>query len=888
MDNNIKQFKDVFPTLTLNDKLSRIADFLSVFKVCLNKEKRLLTIYVSSHQWIHKAHLHKLERLIAGQLFNGMNMQVRIDERFELSRQYTPQTFFENYKNSMKYELQEKSPVLAHIFDAAKFEISDLEIVISINNHGLFTDADKTLAEFVERVFRERALFDMHCRIESLKEKKSPSAVYDDIPRPVIKESRAESEMDKKKPDSFKEKSAGEREEKAEHKKRASDNPDIIFGNDIKEDAILISEVDESSGNVVLNGEIIFTDARELRNGKVLFMFNITDYTDSICVKMFLEPDKHEELAPLLKKGSCIKVKGRAALDTYMNEISVTFVNSIKKIAPFKEVRKDDCDMKRIELHCHSKMSDMDGVADAAALVKRAYEWGHPAIAITDHGVVQAFPEANHAMEDIDRKYRSNYAKEHPELSNDELKKISAPFKVIYGCEIYIVDDTKKPVKNPKGQSLDDSFVVFDLETTGFSPESSKIIEIGAVKVCGGKIVGRFSTFVNPKIPIPLRIEQLTGINDSMVMDYRTIDMILPEFLEFCEDSVLVAHNADFDYSFIKKNAADLGSDYEKTVVDTVSLSRFLIPRLSRFKLDTVAKHLCVYLGSHHRAVDDAEATAGIFIKLCEMLSEKDITDLDMLNEKGILAVDAIRHLHSNHAVVLVKNEVGRVNLYRLISESHLKYFYRHPIVPKSVFEKYREGLILGTACASGELYSAIVRGSSGQEISSIVEFYDYLEIQPVGNSSFLIKDERTESVVCEDDLRKINKKIIALGEEFNKPVVATGDVHFLDPDDEIYRRIIMCGQGFSDADEQAPLYLHTTKEMLEEFSYLSEEKRNEVVIKNPQLIADMCEKISPIRKGKFPPVIENSDRDLRKICYKEAERIYGKKLRNVVTERLE
>lgn len=897
MEDTAKKLKDAFPNLVLNQKLSRIADIINIRKVCLNKHEHVLNIYVESHQWIHRAHLDKLEILIKKQLFDEYRIDVIIHEKFLLSTQYTPKAFFDDYKQSMVYELDKKSPIAAHIFNDATVTFDDSEAVLLIRGCGLFENIGSSLLDFLEESLRKKGGFDVKCRLSYSEETKDRDYIeednllrskIDDIVSHALfrNEEEAGAVVEKKAEADDKEKKSDEN--KSVSKKQENVDSDIIYGNDIKDEAMPIDSIDESSGIVVIRGEVLSVEMKELRNGKTLFIFAITDYMDSISVKMFLEPEKAADLSKELKKGESIKLKGRVALDSFLHETVITHVFAIKKIKPFKEKRADNSFEKRIELHCHSKMSDMDGVTDAAALVKRAYEWGHSAIALTDHGVVQAFPEANHAVEAIDAKFRDEYKASHPDATRDELKKISAPFKVIYGCEIYIVDDTKKLVENPKGQSLDDTYVVFDLETTGFSPDSSKIIEIGAVKVEGRKIVDRFSTFVNPRVPIPLRIEQLTGINDSMVENSRTIEEILPEFKEFCGDAVLVAHNAGFDCSFIKKNADELGLEFEATVVDTVSLSRYLLPRLSRFKLDTIAKHLGVHLGNHHRAVDDAEATANIFLKLCKLLDEQDINGLDELNEKAVLSTDAVRHLHSNHAVVLVKNETGRVNLYRIISQSHLKYFYRHPLVPRSLFDQYREGLILGTACASGELHSALVRGASGQVISSIVDYYDYLEIQPVGNSEFLVKDERTESIMSDDDLRKINKKIVRLGEEFNKPVVATGDVHFMDPSDEIYRRIIMFGQGFADADDQAPLYLHTTQEMLDEFSYLGAEKAREVVIENPRKISDMCEKISPIREGKYPPVIENSDKDLRDICYKKAHEIYGEELPKIVTDRLE
>ena len=370
----------------------------------------------------------------------------------------------------------------------------------------------------------------------------------------------------------------------------------------------------------------------------------------------------------------------------------------IKKITDFRTGRQDTSPVKRVELHCHTKMSDMDGVTDAARLVQRAYEWGHPAIAITDHGVVQSFPEANHAIEAIDGAYRKKYQAEHPDATKDELKKVSAPFKVIYGMEAYLVDDLKDIVVNSKGQDIHGSYVVFDIETTGFSPVVNKIIEIGAVRVENGAIVDKFSTFVNPKVPIPFRIENLTGINDNMVLDAPDIETVLPKFLEFSEGAVMVAHNASFDMSFIEHNCVLQGIEREFTTADTVAMARFLLPGLNRFKLDTVAKAVGVSLENHHRAVDDAGCTAEIFVKFVKMLEERNILTLDDLNAQGKVSEEAVRKLPSYHAIILAKNETGRVNLYRLVSESHLKYYNRRPKLPKSVYLKYQDGLMIGSA----------------------------------------------------------------------------------------------------------------------------------------------------------------------------------------------
>ena len=509
----------------------------------------------------------------------------------------------------------------------------------------------------------------------------------------------------------------------------------------------------------------------------------------------------------------------------------------------------------------------MDGVSEVKDLVKRAHDWGHKAIAITDHGVVQAFPDANHYIETLDK---------------------DDPFKVIYGVEGYLVDDLQDVAVNEKGQSLKGTYVVFDLETTGFSSAKDKIIEIGAVKVENGEITDKYSTFVNPKIPIPFRITQLTSITDEMVMESPEIETILPQFLKFIGDAVLVAHNASFDVSFIEENCRQQGIEPDFTSVDTVGLARVLLPTLSKFKLNVVAKALNISQEHHHRAVDDARVTAEIYVKFIQMLEERGIETLDQMNHFGAHNAEAIRKMPSYHVIVLAKNDIGRVNLYTLISKSHLEYFGRQPRMPKSEVLKYREGLIIGSACEAGELYQAILGEKSAERIARIVNFYDYLEIQPLGNNRFMIDSDRVEKVQSEEDLREINREIIRLGERFDKPVVATCDVHFMDPEDEVYRRIIMAGKGFKDADQQAPLYLHTTDEMLEEFEYLGSAKAKEIVIDNPNMIADMVEKISPVRPDKCPPVIPDSDKTLRKICYNKAHSMYGDPLPEIVTERLE
>ncbi|MBR4807058.1 MAG: PHP domain-containing protein, partial [Lachnospiraceae bacterium] len=643
-----------------------------------------------------------------------------------------------------------------------------------------------------------------------------------------------------------------------------SKDPEVIMGKTFPDDEE-VTEISTIYGEVpslVIRGQIIGMEVRTIRDDLTLLEMILTDFKDSIICKTFVSNEELPDALESLKEGAFVKALGSAKFDTFAKDMTI-MLRGLKLIGDFREKRMDNAPVKRVELHCHTKMSNMDAVSDCTAILKTAERWGHPAIAITDHGVVQSFPDAFHAV--CDKKYTG---------------------KVIYGMEAYLVDDVRGIVIDSKSQSLDGSFVVFDIETTGFSSLKDKIIEIGAVKVVSGEITDRFSTFVNPKVPIPYRIEQLTSINDSMVVGAPTIDEVLPRFLEFCKGSVLVAHNAKFDVGFIGKNAADLGLDFDYTYVDTVGLSQMLLPKLSRFKLDTVAKALKVKLDNHHRAVDDAECTALIFIQESKMLKDQGITDLDGVNSAGAVSKDRIRKLHPYHAIILCKNDTGRVNLYRLVSMSHLDYFHSKPLVPKSKLIEHREGLILGSACEAGELYQALYDSKSDREIADIVNFYDYLEIQPIGNNRFLI-DRDNDRVNSEEDLKELNLKILELGDRFNKPVVATCDVHFLEPEDEIYRRIIQSGNGYEDADNQAPLYFRTTEEMLAEFDYLGS-RAKEVVIDNTNKIADMCEVISPVRPDKCPPVIENSDHDLREMCHARAKELYGDPLPAPVSERLE
>ena len=887
-----KKFAEVFPTCKLNKELDTLFSDVSVERVSTNRQKDFLRIYLRSDHLLPKEAVFHLEKEIKKQLFPKVNMTIKIQERFSLSAQYTVKTILDTYKDSILTEVASYSPILYTALRKGEFAAEEDVLEIILEDRVPVRESEEELYSVLEKIIVERC--GLSCKIHiSYKEVPEDTHKEEDsirLEREVadIASRAGESNAQKNDVKADVKKGVHKEEEsirKEEYKKplKRSDNPDVIYGKEFEEEAIPIEDIIGDIGEVVVRGKIIAVDKREIRNEKTIFFFDITDFTDTMTVKIFLRNDQVDEMSALLFQGAFVKIKGSAMVDKFDGELTIGSIAGIMKIKDFTTSRMDYSVQKRVELHCHTKMSDMDGVSEAKDIVKRAYKWGHPAIAITDHGVVQSFPDANHVWEDLwkeEKKKRQEAGEENPDRNDF--------FKIIYGLEAYIVDDLKEIVTNEKGQHLDNTYVVFDIETTGFSSVNNQIIEIGGVKVKDGGIIERFSEFINPQCPIPYEIVKLTSITDEQVMDADTITEVLPRFLKFCEGSVLVAHNAVFDMSFIKENARRQKQPFDYTCVDTLGLSRVLLPDQAKHTLDAVAKTLKVSLENHHRAVDDAQATAEIFIKLMNMVSDKGIHTLADMNRLGEDSPEVTKKLRSYHAIMLAKNNTGRVNLYTLVSQSHLTYFQKQPKIPKSVFMKYREGIILGSACEAGELYQAIISERSDDEIARIVEFYDYLEIQPTGNNMFMIESERVRCINSVEDIENVNRKICRLGEQFNKPVVATCDVHFLDPEDEVYRRIIMAGKGFKDADDQAPLYLRTTEEMLQEFAYLGSDKAQEVVITNTNKIANMIETISPVRPDKCPPVIEDSDKTLTDICYNKAREMYGAPLPEIVEARLQ
>ena len=646
-------------------------------------------------------------------------------------------------------------------------------------------------------------------------------------------------------------------EKKENTYKREAKAENAIYGRNISIEATPIKDINEASGYVAVLGEVFKVETMVTRTEKIILTFFITDYTGSIIVKCFLKPQEKDEVLDNIKKGLYCKVRGEAVYDSYAREV-VLMGRDILKMKKIE--RMDGAEEKRVELHCHTTMSAMDGVTPVSKIIERAAKWGHSAVAITDHGVVQSFPDAQIAAK-------------------------KNKIKVLYGVEGYLVDDGVPLALNEKGQNLDDTYVVFDLETTGFSPKNDSIIEIGAVKIKNGAIVDNFSEFVNPKRTIPYKITELTGITDDMVRDAQTIEDVLPRFLDFIGESVVVAHNASFDCSFISKNCNDMGLDFSPTVVDTVQVCRFLYPELKSVKLNIVAKHLGVKLESHHRAVDDAKATADILIECIKKIKEDlEVETLAQLNKVFLEKVD-IKKLPTYHIIILAKTQEGIKNLYKLVSEAHIDNFFRRPRTKKSRLMEMRDGLVIGGACEAGQIYRSVLGGQSDEEIKEIMSFYDYVEIQPIANNAYLIEKGNVKD---EYELKEINRKIYNLAKEINKPTVATGDVHFLEPHDEAFRRIIMAGQGFGDADNQAPLYFKTTEEMLKEFSYLGSDIAKEVVVKNPQAIADSIDVLKPIPDETYPPKIEGADDDIRNMTMNKVHSIYGDNLPEVVQKRLD
>lgn len=935
----IKAFDEVFPGLIADEDLKKTISQIKVEKITRSRDGIRLRIFIVSPLLIEKKDIWELERIITKQLLEGRSMSVSIEERFTLSSLYNVKSLMELYEESLLSELKSEAPMLAALYRQAKITYpSENEMRIGVENSRISAKEASKLKSILDNIFKNRCGIDAAVSLDFIEPKRKEDTAYDESWSMYLKngeslsgsadfyrtssgsnadeavspvtspsedtssdvsftkknatQSNSDTRTDssRSKPRSYNKKSnfnntdAFQRKRNFDSAKLKEDNPDLIYGRPFEGEPAYISSIDESTyDELIISGELSGLEDKPIRGEKKIITFGVYDKTDTINVKIFIENDRAEKLESELKSAKYIKVKGTPQYDSFVKEVNIGNVKGVMKAAFSKEKREDTAEVKRAELRVHTKMSDSDGVTEVSDFISTAYEWGMPGIAITDHGVVQALTDAGHVWDSLYSK-----AKERAKENGFEAPDRQDFFKIIPGLDCYLVDDEKGIAGNSKNQKLHESdFCVFDLETTGFSPVKNKIIEFGAVKIHEGKIIDRFSSFVNPEVPIPYKITELTSINDSMVLGAKTIESVLPEFVKFADGCVLVGHNVAFDISFIRANCDRLSIKHDYTTLDTLGLSRMFFPRQGKHTLDAVSKALKIELGHHHRAVDDAEATAQIFLKFLQMLEEKGVLELDAVNELGRLTPESAKRLRAHHATVLAKNTLGRVNLYKLISKSHLEFFHRYPLIPKSVLKEHREGLIIGSGDAQGELYEAVMEDRASEDIAGIVRFYDYLEVQPEENYLPFIESERREEIKSIEDLRNINKKIINLGKKFNKLVVANSDAHFLSPEDRVYRSILLSDKGFS-SEIDSNMYFRSTNEMLSAFEYLGTSLSNEIVVENPRKIIDMCDSVSPVRPDKCPPFIEDSDKTLRQICYDKVHEIYGDPLPKIVEDRLE
>ena len=844
-----KLLKDVFKDFTDNSNLLNT----KIMSVNLFKKSNKIDIQLKSDEKIELEEIIKFEQYIQNK-FSIETATVEMSYSFLIDDNIIK----EEWNNIIKY-IAIKYPLTKAIMKESTLNIMNNKITIILNVKGkdilMARNMHNVLAELIKHLYNKSYIIEFMENISEEKIHELEDKLKEEEYQVIKKIQNVENQIQKEE----------QKETKTKETKEAGEEQSpLILGKstNIKADLIKIANISVDTDKLCLEGDRIGdVESRELKNGKILISFKIYDGSSTMLCKTFVAKEQSKTVESRLKNAKGIKIEGNAKYDPYAKEIGVIANVIIETPGMKKEKRMDNSAEKRVELHIHTKMSQMDGVTSCEDLLKRAVSWGWKAIAITDHGVVQAFPDAH--------KY---------------LGKSGADLKVIYGVEAYLVPDKESCVAFPQKQDIDTEYCILDIETTGLSFRTEKITEFGIMKYKNGEVIDSFESFVNPEKPIPKEVVDITNITDEMVKDAPTIKEIMPKVLEFIGDSVLVAHNADFDIGFIKYNCKQLGLELNNTYIDTLRLAKDLFPGYKKYKLGIIADNLGIKVEVAHRALDDVDTLVKVFQVMLKILKEKGVKKLEDIDTLEAGKAD-YKKLPTYHAIILARNLVGLKNLYKLISYSHLDYFYKKPRILKSIFKKHSEGLMLGSACEAGELYRAIVAGKTDEEIEKIANDYDYLEIQPLGNNQFMV---RNGTVQDNETLKEINKKIVTLGEKLNKLVVATCDVHFMDPQDEIYRRILMAGQGYEDADEQAPLYLRTTEEMLDEFSYLGDEKAYEVVVTNTNKIADMCEKISPISPEKCPPHIEGCEETIKTIAFTKAHELYGDPLPQIVQERLD
>ncbi len=844
-------FTDMFSALSPEEEQGRYLSQLQITDAQIDIESRQIDLKLYSPEYIPEASLETLRSELY-RIYEIKSLQLQIS--------YPASRLADIGPEELRAMFVTRDSMARGSLAGAQWSWEGSHLTVRLKGNG-----KKALEEAAVEVSRSlSAMFDTPVTIEIIAgQDLQGQALYDAMEQhrlKIIKERPVMAEPPKKEP-------------------APTPSSDMIYGKPFRGAAIAMKDIDLNMGNVIVEGKVFAIEHKELpKRNAVVIRYDMTDNTSSVRVSRFME---QKEAAPILsevKVGSVIRVMGRLMIDNFTNEL----VLKPNAIAPGAMARRKDTapDGKRVELHLHTVMSNMDALTNTKAAIKQAAAWGHKAIAITDHGCVQSFTDALHVVEDW---------KGAPKVAGTD-----ETIKILYGCEGYYINDVddRLAVHGQRNMAFDGEYVAFDLETTGLYRHDT-IIEIGAVRMKQGVELDRFQTFVDPGCRLHPKTVELTGITDEMLQGAPKIGQILPRFMEFVGDSVLVAHNADFDYNFIRRACQEQGLPCELTYVDTLAISQCLMPKWGRYSLDVVAKKFELDDFNHHRAGDDALVCGKIAGKLFELLSQRGVADVQSIND----CVMPLRPEHRReqvrcqHIVLFAKNQVGLRNLYRLISESNLKFHKKFPRIFKSELLKYREGLIIGSACENNELFQAVISGKDDRELMRLASFYDYFEVQPISNNRFMLEPTKKGDqpiALNEEELRLFNRDIVALGEKLGKLVVATGDVHFLNPEDEIFRHILLATKGFADADKENPLYFRTTDEMLAEFSYLGKDKAREIVVDNPNLIADMCETLRPVPHNLFAPKIENSVEDLKDLVYGKLHRLYGDNPPELFAKRVE
>ncbi|MEG1408772.1 MAG: PolC-type DNA polymerase III [Terrisporobacter sp.] len=843
MDN----IKDYLIKLEINNnKLEKQLSEVQVTKVVYFKEDKTIYMYLTSKEMISHEILDELREELLSKLKYFKNIRLKI--KFIGFGRKSDKDIIKGYWHNILYIIKSICPAIEGWKKQVEYMYLDNVLKIKIPKEIFYEKLRKNnIEQIIKNVLLEELGIDTDVQLEK--------AVGEKVDTKKLIE-KADKEIESIiKALEFGESEDNEEVEEEVYVIKDEHDDKLIYGEDVLSFVIPIKEINQNSKTIAVVGEVFNVETKELRNGKILAIMSITDNTSSINCKLFLNDLNKDKVLDKVEEGSYVKIKGDVLYDTYQRELTMTISGIREEERPLRE---DTAKEKRVELHAHTQMSSMDALCPTKKLVKQAATWGHKAIAITDHGVVQAFPEA------MDAGKANN-------------------IKILYGVEGYLVEDNLPVVENSNDLNLSQTFVVFDLETTGFSNKNDKITEIGAVKIENFKVIDRFSQLINPEKDISYKVQELTGITNDLIKDKPKIEEVLPKFVDFIGDSVLVAHNAAFDMGFMNQKCREQNIEFNNNSVDTLTLARTLLPHLKRFKLNNLVKELGVPLYNHHRAVDDAEATAHIFIKFLEMIIKKGGEKLSDVN--SILGNVDYTKLRTNHIVLIAQNQIGIKNLYKIVSDAHVNHFYRAPRILKSILEKYKEGIIMGSACEAGEVFQAIKQNKSDEELEKIISLYDYIEIMPVENNRFMIDKGEVED---KEELRDLNRRLIEAANKFGKIPVATGDVHFIDKHEAVYRDVLKNSQGFKVDDEETYLHFRTTDEMLEEFKYLGKDLAYEVVVTNTNKVADLIEDILPIPNATFPPVIEGSDKELRDMCNEKAERIYGSPLPDVVRKRLD